>query len=261
MKKIKYMIPLILSCILFSGVHAELPITNDEAELVEENEIRKNGDWFLYVEDAYAASMESGKPIMANFTGSDWCGWCIRLKNEVFTKETFKLWADQNVVLLELDYPRRKQLPEALKAQNTSLQQAFQVSGYPTIWVFNLDFDQSIKQFRIEAIGKTGYVAGGPDAWIGQTNLILKKNKAQELNSSPLKVEGLESKENIKTEALTEEKAIKENQEAKEVPDIEFKNALESAKETTTVLTKKQLKKQARKLKKQQKKQGEIEKQ
>lgn len=204
MKKNKYMIPLILSCIFFSWVHTEPPFINEEVCIKEENEIRKNGEWFLYVEDAYAASMKSGKPIMANFTGSDWCGWCIRLKNEVFNKETFKLWADENVVLLELDYPRRKQLPEALKAQNTSLQQAFQVSGYPTIWVFNLDFDQSIKQFRIEAIGKTGYVAGGPDAWIGQTNLILKKNKAQELNTPSIKVNGLESKENTKMEVLTE---------------------------------------------------------
>ena len=215
MKKIKYIIPLVISSILFSRAHAELPFTSQEVNIAEENEIRKNGDWFLYVEDAYAASMESGKPIMANFTGSDWCGWCVRLKNEVFNKETFKLWADENVVLLELDYPRRKQLPEALKAQNTSLQQAFQVSGYPTIWVFNLDFDQSIKQFRIEAIGKTGYVAGGPDAWIGQTNLIFKKNKAQGMNSPSLKVEGLDSKENSKTEVLTEDKMIEENHEAK----------------------------------------------
>lgn len=260
MKKNIYIIPLIISCILFSWGYAELPITNDETEKAEENEIRKNGDWFLYLEDAYAASKESGKPIMANFTGSDWCGWCIRLKNEVFNKETFKLWADENVVLLELDYPRKKQLTETLKAQNTSLQQAFQVSGYPTIWVFNLDFDESIKQFRIEAIGKTGYVAGGPDAWIGQTNLILKKNKAQDLNSSSLKVVGLESNENTNMEVLTEEKVVEENQAAKEVSEIELKEALESTKETTTVLTKKQLKRQARKLKKQQKKQDKIEK-
>jgi len=164
------------------------------------------------------------------------------------------------VVLLELDYPRKKQLTETLKAQNTSLQQAFQVSGYPTIWVFNLDFDESIKQFRIEAIGKTGYVAGGPDAWIGQTNLILKKNKAQDLNSSSLKVVGLESNENTNMEVLTEEKVVEENQAAKEVSEIELKEALESTKETTTVLTKKQLKRQARKLKKQQKKQDKIEK-
>ena len=230
MKKIKYIIPLVISSILFSWAHAELPFTSQEANIAEENEIRKNGDWFLYVEDAYAASMESGKPIMANFTGSDWCGWCIRLKNEVFNKESFKLWADENVVLLELDYPRRKQLPEALKAQNTSLQKAFQVSGYPTIWVFNLNFDQSIKQFMIEAIGKTGYVAGGPDAWIGQTNLILKKNKAQELAPPPIKVAGIESKENTRMEVLTEEEVIEENQETKEVPEIEFKEALESSK-------------------------------
>ncbi|MFT4969589.1 MAG: protein disulfide-isomerase [Chitinophagales bacterium] len=146
-------------------------------KIAEAEEIRMNGEWFLYLEDAFAESKESGKPIIANFTGSDWCGWCIRLKNEVFKTETFQKWAKKNVVLLELDYPRKKQLPEDLKAQNTSLQQAFQVSGYPTLWLFNLDFDEESKQFKIDAIGKTGYVSGGADAWIGQTNLILESKK------------------------------------------------------------------------------------
>jgi protein disulfide-isomerase len=160
----------------------ELTATNSvsrasEIELVEneEVELRKNGEWFLFVEDAYAESITTGKPILANFTGSDWCGWCIRLKNEVFKTDKFLTWAAENVVLLELDFPRKKTMSEELRVQNSSLAQAFQVTGYPTIWVFNLSYSDTENQFKIEALGKTGYVAGGPDNWILSTNAILKK--------------------------------------------------------------------------------------
>lgn len=160
----------------------ELTATNSvprvsEIELAEneEAEVRKNGEWFLFIEDAYAESITTGKPILANFTGSDWCGWCIRLKNEVFKTDKFLTWAAENVVLLELDFPRKKTMSEELRVQNSSLAQAFQVSGYPTIWVFNLSYSDIENQFKIEALGKTGYVAGGPDNWILSTNAILKK--------------------------------------------------------------------------------------
>ncbi|PIQ15370.1 MAG: thioredoxin, partial [Flavobacteriales bacterium CG18_big_fil_WC_8_21_14_2_50_32_9] len=80
--------------------------------------------WEVDVNKAYEISKKTGKPILANFTGSDWCGWCIKLKNEVFIKDEFKTWAKDNVVLLELDFPRRFQLPEEIKQQNYGLQQA-----------------------------------------------------------------------------------------------------------------------------------------
>lgn len=112
--------------------------------------------WLVKVEEAYAQSKKTGKPILANFTGSDWCGWCKKLSASVFDKPAFKSWAKDNVILLELDFPRRKQLPEEIRRQNQSLQQAFQIRGFPTVWVFNLDRDDSGK-FMIEALGRTGY--------------------------------------------------------------------------------------------------------
>lgn len=129
--------------------------------------------WMVDINKAYEVSKKTGKPIMANFTGSDWCGWCKKLKYEVFDKEAFKKWADANVVLVELDFPRRFQLPKKYKEQNAGLQQAFKVTGYPTIWVFNLGKDDK-GQFTIDALGKTGYVKGvssfttGIDAMIKQ---------------------------------------------------------------------------------------------
>ena len=74
----------------------------------------------------------------------------------MFSKPAFKKWADENVILLELDYPKRKTLPEEIRNQNASLQQAFKIRGFPTIWVFNLDQDEK-GQFNIEGLGQTGY--------------------------------------------------------------------------------------------------------
>lgn len=112
--------------------------------------------WLVNLEEAYALSKETGKPIMANFTGSDWCGWCKRLSAAVFNKPEFKSWAEKNVVLLELDFPRRSQVPPNIKKQNADLQRAFRVRGFPTVWVFQLDKNSQGK-FDITGLGSTGY--------------------------------------------------------------------------------------------------------
>jgi protein disulfide-isomerase len=120
--------------------------------------------WLVNIDEAYQISKKEGKPIMANFTGSDWCGWCIRLKKDVFETAEFKKWAAENVVLLELDFPRRFKLPENIQQQNNSLAQAMGVSAYPTIWVFDLVVNE--KGNQINPVAKSGYVKGGPEAWI-----------------------------------------------------------------------------------------------
>ena len=119
----------------------------------------ENPGWLVKMEEAYALSKKLNKPIMANFTGSDWCGWCKRLTASVFSQDEFKKWAEKNVVLLELDFPRMKQLPDEIRNQNAGLQQAFQVSGYPTVWVFDLEFDKTTNKFNIIPLGQTGYRA------------------------------------------------------------------------------------------------------
>ena len=131
--------------------------------------------WMVDINKAYEISKKTGKPILANFTGSDWCGWCKKLKYEVFDKPAFQTWAEKTVVLVELDFPRRFQIPQKYQEQNRGLQQAFKVSGYPTIWVFNLDKDEK-GQFKIDALGKTGYVKG-VSAFTGGINNMIKQAK------------------------------------------------------------------------------------
>ena len=141
--------------------------------ITEDNYKAHAAGWMVDINKAYEVSKKTGKPIMANFTGSDWCGWCKKLKYEVFDKPEFKSWAEKNVVLVELDFPRRFQIPQKYKEQNAGLQQAFKVNGYPTIWVFNLIKNEQ-GQFSIEALGKTGYVKGVPAFTDGVNSMIAK---------------------------------------------------------------------------------------
>jgi len=137
----------------------------------QENELT----WHTNIDKAMEISKKEKKPLMLFFTGSDWCGWCIRLQKEVFYKKEFVKWAKDNVVLVELDFPRKKQLEPTLQQQNYSLQSAFQVQGYPTVWFVNSDTKEGKTNFT--QLGSTGYVAGGPEAWISGANQILANNK------------------------------------------------------------------------------------
>ena len=131
--------------------------------------------WETNLEKASQVAMKTKKPLLLFFTGSDWCGWCIRLQNEVLKTPEFAAWAKQNVVLVEVDFPRRSpQLPEIQK-QNMELQQIFEVRGYPTIWISNpTKVDGKI---NLDKLGNTGYVAGGPSKWLEGANQILSQKK------------------------------------------------------------------------------------
>lgn len=131
-------------------------------------------EWHTDVSEAAKKAIEAKKPLMLFFTGSDWCGWCIKLQKEVFNKPEFAKWAKENVILVELDFPRRKQLPDELKQQNGQLQQMFNVRGYPTVW-FVKPVPQEGKKVNLDALGNMGYMKGGPSAWTGQADTFIKK--------------------------------------------------------------------------------------
>lgn len=131
--------------------------------------------WETNLEKASQVSMKTKKPLLLFFTGSDWCGWCIRLQNEVLRTPDFAAWAKENVVLVELDFPRRSpQLPETQK-QNMELQQIFEVRGYPTVWFANPTKKDG--KINLDKLGSTGYVAGGPSKWLEGAKQILAQKK------------------------------------------------------------------------------------
>jgi thioredoxin-related protein len=132
--------------------------------------------WETDINKAMKISKKSKKPLLLFFTGSDWCGWCIRLQKEVLKTPEFAKWAKDNVVLVELDFPRKTpQVPEIQK-QNMELQQALGVRGYPTVWFVKASKNKDGK-INLEQIGSTGYVAGGPSAWLQGANQILATKK------------------------------------------------------------------------------------
>jgi len=136
---------------------------------------QKEIEWHTNVEKAIELSIETEKPLLFFFTGSDWCGWCKRLQKEVFFKAEFKKWARKSVILVELDFPKRKPISEELRKQNRTLVNMFGVRGYPTIWFVIPEETEGKVNFN--KLGSQGYVAGGPKAWISGANKILLNQK------------------------------------------------------------------------------------
>ena len=141
-------------------------------------EAQENLKWHTDLKEAIKVSNKSKKPLFLFFTGSDWCGWCIRLQKEVFKTKEFADWAEKNVTLVELDFPRKAAQAQELKQQNAQLAQFFQVRGYPTVWFASANENKEGK-VSFTPYGNTGYVAGGPVAWLNAANKILSGASAK----------------------------------------------------------------------------------
>ncbi|MEW6742358.1 MAG: thioredoxin family protein [Planctomycetota bacterium] len=114
--------------------------------------------WIQDFEQAKTQAKKEKKDLLLDFTGSDWCGWCIRLDKEVFSTDTFKAKAPKQFVLVKLDFPNNKSLVTAeIAAQNATLQEDFGVEGYPTIFLT----DAAGRPY-----GQTGYQEGGPEKYL-----------------------------------------------------------------------------------------------
>ena len=127
--------------------------------------------WHTDLNEAIEVSRQEQKPVFLFFTGSDWCGWCIRLQKEVFKTPEFISWAKEKVVLVEVDFPRRTPQSEEIKQQNMQLQQSFQIQGYPTVWLVKAGMKDGKTNF--EQLGSSGYLAGGPTVWLDSANKII----------------------------------------------------------------------------------------
>jgi protein disulfide-isomerase len=121
--------------------------------------------WLTSYDQAQKEAQSKNRLLLMDFTGSDWCGWCIMLDKEVFSKPEFKEYASKNLVLLELDFPRKKQMPPETTAQNEKLLMKYGIQGFPTIVVF----DSSGKP-----LGALGYQAGGAPAFIAVLEKLRK---------------------------------------------------------------------------------------
>ena len=143
--------------------------------------------WFTDLDEAKAVAAKENKPLLVDFTGSDWCGFCIKLHAEVFDKPEFEEFA-KNYVLVELDFPNKKPQPAEEKAKNKAIQAKFAVSGFPTILLLDAKTG--------EAYGRqSGYGPGtGPKAYLeklsafkntaeGRAKLLEESKQAAEANA------------------------------------------------------------------------------
>ena len=160
--------------------------------LTSNSQAQENQIWHTDIAKAIAVSKKENKPLFLFFTGSDWCGWCIKLQKEVFKTVEFSNWAKNNVVLVDLDFPRRTPQDPAIQKQNAELQQIFAVQGYPTVWFVKPTLKDG--KNNLEQLGSSGYLAGGPVPWIDNANSIVAKYVADKPIKKAVLVKKVKSK-------------------------------------------------------------------
>ena len=108
--------------------------------------------WLTDVKAANAQAAKEGKAVFINFTGSDWCPWCIKLRQEVFSQPEFEAYAAKNLVLVEIDFPKRTPLPAEQQKINAGWASQYKVDGFPTVVVLDRQGHE---------VHRSGYRPGG----------------------------------------------------------------------------------------------------
>lgn len=164
---------LLLSMVLVVGCQAEdkeLEPVLAEDKLPDSTAVAyEPGTWITDYQTALSLSEELNRPVLINFTGSDWCGWCFKLRDEVFVQPEFQDYAKSNLILLTIDFPRKKKLPPAEAQANQALAQQFGIEGFPTILL--IDAQQ-------EVIAQTGYQEGGAEAYVAHLQSLLEAKES-----------------------------------------------------------------------------------
>jgi thioredoxin-related protein len=120
-------------------------------------------NWLTDFPTALKQANDQGKVMLIDFTGSDWCGWCIKLKHEVFNQPEFEAFAKENLVLLEVDFPKGKALSASQRTANEKLAARFSIEGFPSVFIVTA---------QQRPLAKLGYEAGGPANYINTLKKI-----------------------------------------------------------------------------------------
>lgn len=134
--------------------------------------------WYADYDEAVKVAKEQEKDLLVDFTGSDWCGWCIRLNKEVFDHEVWQKGVADDYILVALDFPNDPEIKAKVPnpERNKELQKELGVGGFPTILLMNVEG---------EVFARTGYQAGGPEKYLahmteiaGEGRMALAKSKS-----------------------------------------------------------------------------------
>ena len=155
MTKKVIIISALITLIMISACVAENP-----KESKEEDKI----NWFTNLEKAQEIAKEKDIPIFIHFTGSDWCGWCWKLEEEIYSKLIFQEYVAENMVMVKIDFPKKIKQPEEVVAYNRALAIRFNIKGFPTVQLLTPDGT---------IIAQTGYQYGGPEKYIEHLKELL----------------------------------------------------------------------------------------
>jgi protein disulfide-isomerase len=123
--------------------------------------------WATDLPKALAQAGPANKIVLLDFTGSDWCAWCMKFEDDVLSKPEFAAYAKTNLELVLVDFPKTKVQSDALKKTNDELQTKFKVDGFPTYVALNADGKEIGRQ--------VGYLSGGPQAFIAELEKFQKQ--------------------------------------------------------------------------------------
>jgi thiol:disulfide interchange protein len=109
-------------------------------------------------------AQSENKLVLLDFTGSDWCPWCIKFDHDILSTDQFASYANAKLVLLKVDFLRHAPQSDDLKRANAALAKQFGVHGYPTYVLLNTDGKELGRQ--------AGYLKGGPNAFIAKLEMF-----------------------------------------------------------------------------------------
>ncbi|MCK5051651.1 MAG: thioredoxin family protein [Candidatus Cloacimonetes bacterium] len=160
MTKKVIILSVLITLIMISACIAENPEGNKE-------DTKKDAiAWFTNLEKAQEVAQERNIPIFIHFTGSDWCGWCWKLEEEVYSKPIFQEYVAENMVMVTIDFPKNIKLPAEVVTYNRNLATRFDIKGFPTVQLLNPDGSP---------IAQTGFQYGGPEKYIEHLKELLIK--------------------------------------------------------------------------------------
>ncbi|MFG0318295.1 MAG: thioredoxin family protein [Planctomycetota bacterium JB042] len=142
--------------------------------------------WLRDVEAAKARAKEEGKDLLLDFTGSDWCVWCLKLDGEVFQADPFPRRVVETFVPVTLDFPRdaNRVTPEE-KARNEEWQERLGVRGFPTVVLADADG---------RPYARTGYREGGPEEYLRHlAELVEVRERRDAAFARAAEAEGIEA--------------------------------------------------------------------
>jgi thioredoxin-related protein len=123
--------------------------------------------WRLDFPGALKQAQSENKLVLLDFTGSDWCPWCVKFDHDVLSTGKFNAYAGQKLELVKVDFPRHTAQPDEQRRANAALGQAFHVDGFPTYVLLNFSGKELGRQ--------VGYQEGGPDAFIAELENFSKR--------------------------------------------------------------------------------------